>query len=375
MTMKVAILGANGFVGHRLFETWQTGPGSFSARAIVRAPGSLARIARFHPVDWRIADAQDAAALTQAFAGCEAVVHCVVGDERMIAATLDPVCRAAKEAGVQRLVYLSSASVHGQNPPQDTTESSSLSDCQPFAYNNAKVKAERRLRAHAQQGGLPTLILRPGIVFGPRSRWIGDLADALVEKRAWWIDGGRGICNSIYVDNLVHAIERALVTPAAGCESFLVGDSETVRWRDLYLGVANGLGMGETDFVEAKPAQVRPVRTWRDRLHGFKSTPAAQAVLPWFSPRLKGAVKAALASWNASSPPNLWEIPRTSTLPPVADVEMTLLFACRTKLPSTKAERLLLYAPPVSFAEGMGRCVAWLKAVGYPVRTKVGLTS
>ncbi|MEY2878514.1 MAG: hypothetical protein RLZZ15_894, partial [Verrucomicrobiota bacterium] len=76
--MNVAILGANGFVGGRLFELWQT-RGPHRPRAVVRGASSLARIARY-AADWRLANACDEAALAQAFAGCDAVVHCVTGD-------------------------------------------------------------------------------------------------------------------------------------------------------------------------------------------------------------------------------------------------------------------------------------------------------
>ena len=52
-------------------------------------------------------------------------------------------------------------------------------------------------------------------MLGPRSRWISEFADALLDGRAALVDRGRGVCNSIDVDNLVHAIELAARTPAS----------------------------------------------------------------------------------------------------------------------------------------------------------------
>ncbi|HVU25309.1 MAG TPA: NAD-dependent epimerase/dehydratase family protein [Opitutus sp.] len=361
--MKVAILGASGFIGGRLFERWQRG-GLHAPRAVVRSPAGLARVARFAAPDWRLADARDEAALAAACAGCEAVVHCVVGDERVIAATIEPAYRAAARAGAKDLVYLSTASVHGLNPPAGTNEDSPLRDDQSFGYNNAKVRAERRLRALGADGRVRVTILRPGIVIGPRSRWVTDVARALAESRAWWLDGGAGICNSVQVDNLVHAIELVLAKPDAAGETYLVGDAETVTWRDLYLGLAAAFGRDASAFAEARPAALRR-RDWRDRVAAIKGSGPAQAMLPWFSPRLKGAVNAALARWHAPPDPDPWRLPRETT--PVASAELTQLFACTTKLPHGKAAAALGYEPPVSLTEGLRRVTAWLEIAGYPV--------
>jgi len=363
--MKVAILGANGFIGGRLFELWQR-RGPHRPRAVVRAPAGLARVARFAAPDWRIADARDEAALTAGFKGCDAVVHCVVGDERVIGATIEPVYRAAAAAGIRDLVYLSSAAVHGLNPPSGTNEDSPLRDDQPLAYNNAKVGAERRLRALASDGQVRVTILRPGVVVGPRSRWVTDAVEALLESRAWWIGGGAGICNSLHVDNLAHAIEQVLATPSAAGGAYLLGDAEMVTWREFYLGLAAAVGRDERAFAEAAPADVNAARSWRERLGALKASGPVQAVLPWFSPRLKGAVNAALARWQTPPAPNPWALPAPPA-PPVASLEMTLLFACATKLPHEKAARALAYRPPVSWPEGFRRTVLWLEAAGYPL--------
>jgi nucleoside-diphosphate-sugar epimerase len=360
--MIVAILGANGFIGYRLFETWQKS-GPHAPRAIVRSPAGLARIARF-AADWRLADATEERTLAAALAGCDAVVHCVVGDPRLITAAIEPVYRAARQAGIRKLVYLSSAAVHGLHPPAGTDERSPLNPRQTLAYNNAKIRAEARLQQLARDRAVATVILRPGIVFGPRSRWVADVADAICTRSAWWIDGGRGVCNSLCVDNLVHAVEQALAAPDCHGEAYLLGDRETVAWRDLYLGIARAFGVGEDAFREAVPASA--ARTWRDRLGRIKATPAAQSALAWFSPRLKAAVNGALAGWQPAPAPDPWALP-VRPAPSGASLEMTQLFACRTKLPHARAEAQLGYQPPVTFAEGLRRSTEWLAQAGYPV--------
>ena len=44
-----------------------------------------------------------------------------------------------------------------------------------------------------------------------------------------------------------------------------------------------------------------------------------------------------------------------------------MLQRCRTRLPLRKAQEVLGYHPPVSFAESCKRSVAWLAFAGYPV--------
>src|SRR6185503_8214586 len=68
-------------------------------------------------------------------------------------------------------------------------------------------------------------------------------AAELLAGTACWLDDGRGICNSLYVDNLVHAIHLALHAPGVDGQAFLVGDEETVTWADLYRPIARALGI------------------------------------------------------------------------------------------------------------------------------------
>ncbi len=139
--MKIAVLGANGFVGSRAVEMLHLG-GRHDVRPVVRKIVSLARLSRFD-IDWRIADARDRSALEAAFAGCDVVLHAVGGDRRTILDTLRPTYEAAETAGVRRLVYLSTASVHGQSPSPGTDESTPLNPRQPLPYNTSKILAER----------------------------------------------------------------------------------------------------------------------------------------------------------------------------------------------------------------------------------------
>ena len=106
--LKVAIVGANGFIGGRTVEMLHLNQLA-EVRPVVRSFTGLARLARFD-LGFCIANAFDQAALQKAFAGCDVVIHAIAGDRHAILDTLTPTYQAAQAAGVRRLVYLSTGS-------------------------------------------------------------------------------------------------------------------------------------------------------------------------------------------------------------------------------------------------------------------------
>jgi 2-alkyl-3-oxoalkanoate reductase len=369
VSATVAILGANGCIGRRLVEYLHLG-GLAQVRPVVRRPNALAGLAVFD-LDFRVADALDGEALQRALAGCEVLVHCVAGDARTIVGAVGPAYAAAQRAGVRRLVYLSSASVHGQAPTPGTDESSVLRDDQPIAYNNAKVRAERQLQQLRAGGDVELVILRPGIVTGPRSYWVGRFASALVAGTASLVNGGQGICNSLHVDNLAHAVHLAMHAREADGHAFLLGDAETVRWADLYRPIAGALGF---DLADLPTAVYRPARTrLLDRIELLQRHKVVGPVLARIPKRVRRIAYVALVSpVQVSGQGSPWTHPDWSAgapSAPTATLEMDLLGRCGYKLPHAKAQALLGYEPVVSFEEGMRRTLGWLQFAGFPVST------
>jgi 2-alkyl-3-oxoalkanoate reductase len=367
--IKVAILGASGFIGSRAVEMLHLA-GLADVRPVVRSVVSLARLSRFD-LDCRVADALDEDAMRAAIAGCDVVVHAVAGDPSVILGSLEPTYRAAERAGISRFLYLSTASVHGQAPSPGTDEASPLNDRQPLAYNNAKVRAEYRLLELREKGSVQLTLLRPGIVFGPRSSWLTDFAESLLHGRAYLVDGARGICNSIYVDNLIHAMHRAMTADGVDREAFLLGDHEEITWSDLYRPIVEALGfeLSHVPIVGYAP----PAIDARARLKAVLDARPSQGVLRLLPPRVRrvgAAVLSALLEGDPSRPSSPWSLSAWESrarIQPVATLEMALLHRCRYKLPYTKATRLLGYEPIVSFQEACQRSIAWMAFAGYPV--------
>jgi nucleoside-diphosphate-sugar epimerase len=359
--LKVAILGANGFIGSRAVEMFHLMEIA-AILPVVRAYSSLARSARFN-LDYRIADACDRSMLCRAFAGCDVVINCIVGDPPVITSSARAAYQAANDAGVKRMIYLSSAAVHGLSPAPATTEDSPLFR-QPLPYCNAKAKAERTLLKLRETSSTEIVILRPSIVYGPRSRWTAGLASQLLTGTSYLINGGNGICNSIYVDNLVEAIRLSL--SAANCDRqvFLLGDEEQVTWADFYRPIAQALGI-EFDEIASLPApEFR--QSIRDLIRQVWAGAPVQKLLPLVPAPMKRRVKAALKAFWQQEPVSEWSLSLQPRILP--DREMTMLQQCSYKLPSDKANQILGYKPAVSFAEGCRRSVGWLEFAGYPVK-------
>ena len=357
--MKIAIVGASGFIGTRLVERLVLGREA-EVVPVARAFSSLAVVARF-ALPWKVCDVFDSDALCEAFSGCEAVVHAALGDSAQIVKMAGSIYRGADKAGVRRLVVFSSASVHGKSPESGTDENSPINDHHFFDYNNAKVRAERLLRKLHRRGGTELVLLRPGIVYGPRSRFVSDIAMQLLDGTAYLVGEGAGLTNGIYVDNLIDAILLALDRDEADGEAFLVGDAERTTWRQFYGTIAEALDVDMSTVSEVVPPVFKKSR--RERLDALVASPFAQKLLPFVPGRAKQTVKTLIASWSPSPQPDAWTLPKA----PVArlDLEMCALQQCSWKYPQEKASALLGYSPSVSYDEGMRRSMEWLKFAGY----------
>ena len=353
--LRVAILGANGFIGSRLVELYHL-EGRAEVRPVVRRASALASASRFQ-LNGYIANAFDQSGLETAFDGCDTVIHAVTGDPGTIVGSVIPVYNAAEKMGCRRLIYLSSASVHGQSPAPNTKEDTPLSARQPIAYNNAKVTAERLLDKLCRTGRLEVVVLRPGIVYGPRSAWIAGVADDLLNGQAYLVDGGSGICNSIYVDNLAEALWLALRSTRAAGRAYLLGDRETITWRQFYQPIVNALGIDISQVPTVKYQNeafdlIQQLGTLRDSriIRGFSSK------LPYRLREGLGAFVSAVTSERLRG-----------TRPIAPTLEVALLHTCSIKLPCDRARDDLGYEPQIAFKEACRRSTGWLAFAGYPV--------
>jgi nucleoside-diphosphate-sugar epimerase len=160
------------------------------------------------------------------------VIHCALGQASDILRCTKNLLEVAADARADRFIHMSTAAVYGEKPsPSCETEHAPLRRTGD-SYCDNKARAERAVSRFVRRG-LPAVILRPSIVYGPYSFWSTRLLKALREGHVALIDGGKGACNTTYVDNLVDAVFLAIENQHAVGESFFITDGEQITWGDF----------------------------------------------------------------------------------------------------------------------------------------------
>jgi nucleoside-diphosphate-sugar epimerase len=186
------------------------------------------------------------------------------------------------------------------------------------------------------------------------------LVNALEQGSAWLIENGQGICNTIYVDNLVEAIRCSLEAPQqASGSAYLVGDEETVTWRTLYQFTAKALDI-DFESIAQIPLPTAPQRTLSDRLNGARVLPLTQRLIAAVPSSFKRVLKGAASGLMAQPMLNPWKV-ETEGVSIHPSREMVLLQQCRYKFPCMRATTDLGYQPVVEFEEGLQRTLSWIE--------------
>lgn len=381
---RVLITGASGFIGGRLAERLILEHG-VEVQALVRNLAGAARLARL-PVSIVRGDVTDRQALAAAASGCDTVFHCAYGTSgsQKHRAWVNRqgtrrVIEAAASAGARRAVFLSTLMVYGQTGDGDLDETAPR---RRFgnAYSDSKLDAEETALDFSRSGRVPVAVLQPTAVYGPYGGvWTGQVLRTLQSGRVILVDGGEGLCNHVYVDDLVSAMLLAAVRDEAVGEAFLVSAEEPVTWREMYGRFEAMLGPeSRTVSMTADEARawwrksrkeqprafgelfgaVRRDQAFRDRLMATREILAlrelASTVLPesW-QQRIKGKIGGGGGPARRSGQDDLPVHPLSP--------QMIGFFQPRTRVRIDKAKRLLGYRPAFDFESGMALTEQWAR--------------
>jgi nucleoside-diphosphate-sugar epimerase len=192
-----------------------------------------------------LGDLGDPEAVDRAIEGATAVFHIGAamggGWEAHEAATITGtrnVVNACLKHGVPKMVYVSSLSVidwAGHPASQPVTESATLEPApqQRGYYTQAKLEAERIVRAAAQEHGLPVVILRPGQIWSENSALITAAVGIRAGHRLVVIGDDSNLLPLVHVDDVVEAIVLATQSRFHNGEVFQVVDNELVSREEL----------------------------------------------------------------------------------------------------------------------------------------------
>ena len=258
----ILVTGASGFIGGRITEVLHCGRLG-KVRAGLSRWGSAARLGRL-PVEIVQCNLTDPHQVASALQDVDSVIHCAHGGRTVNVDGTRNLLEASLARGLERFVHVSTAAVYG-NAAGDIDEEI-LPQSTGNEYADTKLEGER-LVAEFQQRGLPTSILRPGIVYGPFSQdWTVEPAMRLKSGR--WLLPERyasGTCNLIYVDDLAAMVLLALVRPEAVGQVFNANGVDRVTWYDYFTRLNDALGLpslasGSSLKASTKAALLSPVR-------------------------------------------------------------------------------------------------------------------
>ena len=244
------VTGASGFLGGNLVAAL-CGRG-VKVRALARSTSDLRRLAGLGAEIVR-GDVCDSASLRESARGQQVVFHTAAkvpdwGPRReFFRVNLDGtrnLVAACQDAGVERLVHVSSMTVLGLPRQGAAVDEQSPYDPSPKdAYTASKIEAEKIVLAANGQRDLSTVAIRPGAIWGPGDPSITPRIAALLRRgRAVYIGRASNRLALSYVDNLTLGLRLAAETPAAAGQVYHLTDGESVTAREVIDGLAALLG-------------------------------------------------------------------------------------------------------------------------------------
>jgi nucleoside-diphosphate-sugar epimerase len=309
----VAVTGAAGFIGTAMCRRL-VAEGHDVVGVDIDA-GSAASVTSTG-AQFRRADVADRGAVRGALDGAELVVHTaallpggrgggMADSVRVNVGGTENVCVAARDAGAQRVVHLSSVAAWGYDFKTDITEDEPLATRSSHPYIATKASSELIARKHG------ATIVKPGDVYGPESQPWAVIPIELIRSGRFALPmKGRGIITLVYVDDLVDCVYRALTLPEGEGGVFTAWDGRPVTAKEFYDYYARMLGK--------KGVRTAPVALLRPLMR----------------------------------------------LTPGVDADDLQFVMRRAVYPNARAREVLGWEPHVTLDEGMARTEDWLREVG-----------
>jgi nucleoside-diphosphate-sugar epimerase len=230
---------------------------------------------------------------------------------------------AALDERVRRFVLVSSLGVYGSQVLASgaTLDEECPLDPQPHRrdpYTHSKIAQEDVCWEAHRQRGLPLVVVRPGVLFGPGRPLLTARVGLMLPGLLVRMDGGQRV-PYCFVDNCAEAVARAADTPDIAGSAFNLVDDD--------LPSAN-------DVLRAHRTHVSPIRTVR--IPRWAVGRVANAC-EWYAERSQGMVPPVLTPYKASA---IWN---------------------RLRYSNARAKARLGWRPIVTFEEGIRRTVRALQ--------------
>jgi nucleoside-diphosphate-sugar epimerase len=260
--MKALVTGASGFVGLAVLKQLNMMSGLQAVGSVRRTPGLICT-----PVV-AVGDMNLQTDWSLALAGVDAVIHTAARVHIMQDFEADPLtafravntdatlnlARQAAAAGVKRFVFISSVKVNGDSTLVGRAFTEADVPNPQDAYAQSKYEAEQGLCQLSADTGMEMVIIRPPLVYGPGVKAnFATLVHAV--RRGWPLPLGavQNLRSFVALDNLVDFILTCLIHPQAANQTFLVSDGRDLSTPELVRGMAQASKVS---------ARLLPVPVW-----------------------------------------------------------------------------------------------------------------
>jgi nucleoside-diphosphate-sugar epimerase len=224
--------------------------------------------------------------------------------------------------GVRRFVHTSTVGIHGSIDGSPAIETSPIRP--DGIYEVTKAEGDAAALAAGSNKGLPeVVVLRPAPVYGPGDTRLLKLFKLACTRRPILLGDGRALYQMVHIDDLVTAFLQAARMPAIGGEAFIIAGAERPTVEGLLGTVAQILGRAEPPHPIRLPAA--PIRLL--------------------------AHACELACQPLGIKPPLYR-------------RRVDFFLLNRQYDTTKAARMLSYAPAVPLVEGLRGTAAWYRRKG-----------
>jgi nucleoside-diphosphate-sugar epimerase len=323
---KYLITGVTGFVGSHLAQACQQR--GIPTVTIARSSSDLRWPQQFGCQVVQ-GDLNDPASIRQAMDGVKVVIHSAakVGDwgpvedyrqTNVQATTL--LLEEARQRQVDRFIHISTLGVYEARDHFNTDETTPPPKQHMDGYTQTKMEAEAVVTGYHQTRQVPTVILRPGFVYGTRDRTVlPKLLENLKQGKVRYLGSGEQQMNTIHVHNIIDAVFLAIEKPQAVGQIYNLTDDEVVTKKRFMETVADTAGLP------------RPTRH-----------------VPLGVAKVLAGVMESMARWRGAKQAPLITKARIKFL------GLNLGYSC------DKIKQQLGYVPKVKFADGMPEAVRWV---------------
>jgi nucleoside-diphosphate-sugar epimerase len=233
-----------------------------------------------------------------------------------------------------------------------------------------KLDLEQIVIDAVRNRSLAATIVQPTIVYGPFSgAWTDRPAEMLIFGEVILSDSGEGLCNAVYIDDVVDGLILAATSANAIGERFIISGPEPVTWATFFTKMARALGtkppklLPREQIVKSceQSQTVKMVLNPKRLLKLIVSWDPVQKALKAVLDKLPGALRKRLRGYYSTAKHTRGEV-----------FVLDRGYTPKVYVNLDKARLKLGYSPRITFERGMELTSAYLEsAFGDLIRSSV----